>query len=108
VWLRTFNSARNGVESFNSAAKSGDWAALGEPSSRRARGFANQYLAATLMIASVNLHKLHSFLVKTRDQTFVPFKKRPALRRPGHLDVDPAYDVYEPAQPAATGPPAAA
>lgn len=108
VWLRTYNSARNGVESFNGAAKAGDWAALGDPTRRRSRGYANQFLASTLMIASVNFHKLYSFLKKTRDQTFVDFKKRPALRRPGYLDTDEPIEVFEPARPASTGPPAAA
>lgn len=58
---------RNLVESSNSRFKDPEQEDLGNPKKRSGRGFAFQYLATALSIASFNLRAIASFMLKLRN-----------------------------------------
>jgi hypothetical protein len=62
IWLRLYPIARNYIESVNAFIKDERHHALDRPGRRRARGYAKQYLLATLIISAANLERVDKFL----------------------------------------------
>lgn len=84
-WKSRFKTDRNIVESSNAKLKDPTFAQLDRPGRRRARGYASQFLFATIRVVAVNLDMIAKFLTGMRDGTL---KVRADDERPDRWDID--------------------
>ena len=79
-WRKVYRPLRSMMEGFNGFVKDPNYEALSVPGRRRSRGYAAQFLFATLLLMSGNLRALVTFLTK-EPTTQISTKTRTSRRR---------------------------
>ena len=79
-WRKLYRPLRSMMEGFNGFVKDPNYEALDVPGRRRCRGYAAQFLFATLLLMSANLRALVTFLTK-EPTTQISTKTRTSRRR---------------------------